>query len=484
MVDSAYLKDPPANYFYPPHDIFAYLASVKAKLENDIYANEYEFQEDLYQVFARAHDGHLVFYPKPFNGADRDLLCPSATMVSRFLRSSFMVSFSVSCRSEMAKKFTEDVVSSPSTAPVVVLINGIDAATYVEDFIYTASFNQDADAAYNTMFSEKAFVAGGVSNGYFSGGGRIRYVIGVIFKYTCFVAYRNRYIYPGNVTTFSFSNRTTLSLENIAQVKGNFTGVVDGESFYSQFCTGPQSSVSAAAGSTSLTGTGAAASGITATGYPSPVVITNDTIVSGYYLKDTGYEGVAVLALLAFESESPLEFQMVAQQFLADAVRDGKTKLVVDLSANGGGYILQGYDMFRQLFPDIVQDGYTRLRENGMLQRVAEIFSTISEDFDLLTATSDEIYDYENILNYRYDLNLTNQPFESFDAKFGPHVYMGDNFTNIIRWNLTDPLTTSNATFGFGTDITGYNSRTNFTQPFEAENIIMVRVLIRMATRC
>jgi hypothetical protein len=140
--------------------------------------------------------------------------------------------------------------------------------------------------------------------------------------------------------------------------------------------------------------------------------------------------------------------------------------------------------MFRQLFPDIVQDGYTRLRENGMLQRVAEIFSTISEDFDLLTATSDEIYDYENILNYRYDLNLTNQPFESFDAKFGPHVYMGDNFTNIIRWNLTDPLTTSNATFGFGTDITGYNSRTNFTQPFEAENIIMVRVLIRMATRC
>jgi hypothetical protein len=63
MLDSAYLKDPPANYFYPPHDIFTYLSSVKAKLENNVYANEYEFQEDLYQVFARAHDGHFVFYP-------------------------------------------------------------------------------------------------------------------------------------------------------------------------------------------------------------------------------------------------------------------------------------------------------------------------------------------------------------------------------------------------------------------------------------
>jgi hypothetical protein len=66
--------------------------------------------------------------------------------------------------------------TSPSTASVVSLINGIDAATYVADFAYTASFNRDADAAYNTMFFEKAFVAGAISKGYFSGGGRVRYV--------------------------------------------------------------------------------------------------------------------------------------------------------------------------------------------------------------------------------------------------------------------------------------------------------------------
>jgi hypothetical protein len=37
----------------------------------------------------------------------------------------------------------------------------------VANFAYTAAFNQDADAAYNTMFYEKAFEAGGVGKGYF-----------------------------------------------------------------------------------------------------------------------------------------------------------------------------------------------------------------------------------------------------------------------------------------------------------------------------
>jgi hypothetical protein len=37
----------------------------------------------------------------------------------------------------------------------------------VADFAYTAAFNQDPDAAYNTMFYEKAFEAGGVGKGYF-----------------------------------------------------------------------------------------------------------------------------------------------------------------------------------------------------------------------------------------------------------------------------------------------------------------------------
>jgi hypothetical protein len=253
-------------------------------------------------------------------------------------------------------------------------------------------------------------------------------------------------------------------------VKGVFTGVVDGPSYFQHFCN----ATGGAGPADSATAADVSPAGVIAPGYPEPVVITNDTVVSGYYLNGTGYDDVAVLSLLAFESESFVEFQQAEQQFFADAVRDGKTKLVIDLSANGGGYILQGYDLFRQLFPNIVQDGYTRWRESDTFLTIAEIYSANSANFNPSTASVEAIQQYETTFNYRYDLNLTDQPFLSFADKFAPHVYKGDNFTNLMRWNLSDPLTTSNPDYGVGTDITGYNSRSNFTQPFKAENIILV----------
>jgi hypothetical protein len=325
----------------------------------------------------------------------------------------------------------------------------MDANTYVENFAYTASFNQDADAAYNTMFYKKAFEAGGIGNGYFYINGRVRY------------------IYPGANTTFAFANGTTIALDNVAHVKGDFAGVTDGPSFYQQFCTGPHTS--SAAQST------AAEPSTIAPGYPPPVIITNDTIVSGYYLDGEGFDDVAVLCLLAMESESTVEFQAVIQNFIADAKAAGKTKMVIDLSANPGGYILQGYDTFRQFFPQIVQEDYTRFRENEYLLTMAHVFSdAIPEDYNPETASNEIISDYEIFYDYHYDYNLTEQPFATFADKFDPHYYMGDPFTNIVRWNLNDPLTTVNETYGFGTEITGYGDRTNFTQPFAAENIIMV----------
>jgi hypothetical protein len=329
----------------------------------------------------------------------------------------------------------------------------MDADTYVQDFAYTASFHQDADAAYNTMFYKKAFQAGATGNGFFYINGRVRY------------------IYPGPNTTITFENGTTITLDNVAYVKGNFAGVTDGLSFYQEFCAVPQTSNAAEEASVDK----ASVAATIAPGYPPPVIITNDTIVSGYYLDGEGFDDVAVLSMLAFESESTVEFQAVVQDFIADALAAGKTKMVIDLSANGGGFILQGYDTFRQFFPQIVQEDYTRFRENEYLLTIAQVFSdAIPADYNPDTASNEIISDFETFYNYRYDYNLTKQPFATFGDKFDPHYHMGDPFTNIVRWNLNDPLKTSNETYGFGTNITGYGSRTNFTQPFAAENIILV----------
>ena len=260
-------------------------------------------------------------------------------------------------------------------------------------------------------------------------------------------------------------------MDNIAYVKGVFTGVTDGPSFYKVFCNSTSSDAPTAA----TKAIGAAGSSIIAPGYPAPVITTNDSIVSGYYLDDEGCDDVAVISLLAFESESAVEFQAVAQNFFADAVAAGKKKLVIDLSANGGGYILQGFDLFRQLFPHIIQEDYTRFRESKYLLDTAHILSdAIPADYNPDTASPQLIEDYEVFLNYRYDYNFTEQPFETFEDKFAPRIYKGDAYTQLIRWNFNDPLTTSNSTYGFGTDVTGYGSRTNFTQPFAAEDIILL----------
>jgi C-terminal processing protease CtpA/Prc len=166
-------------------------------------------------------------------------------------------------------------------------------------------------------------------------------------------------------------------------VKGAFTGVADGPSFFKVFCN--------ATGTAGVTAAMDATESVAATEdvvpeYPTPVVITNDSIVSGYYLDGAGYEDVAVLSLLAFEAEPYVEFQQAQQIFFANAVRDGKTNLVIDLSANGGGYILQGYDSFRQLFPNIIQDGYTRWRESDTFLTISEVSSSDVANISLASA--------------------------------------------------------------------------------------------------
>jgi len=72
-------------------------------------------------------------------------------------------------------------------------------------------------------------------------------------------------------------------------------------------------------------------------------------------LQQTPTSHQQVLSVPSFVSVSgaQIEFQQVAKDFLAQAKAAGKTKLIIDVSANGGGTILQGYDLFKQLFPAI-----------------------------------------------------------------------------------------------------------------------------------
>ncbi|KAK0643702.1 hypothetical protein B0T16DRAFT_512983 [Cercophora newfieldiana] len=444
--DAAYKAKPPPEYFFPPYDMFAALERIKSDLEADRYSGELEFQEDLYlNVFSAGHDGHFAYFPD------------ALTKVFSWKRQRSLVSISEDGVSAPVIKLYEDMLSAPDTASTVKLINGIDAATYVADTIYRATYNQDPDAAYNSMFYSKAMAVVTGARGFFSEGGRIRY------------------IYQGPNTTFTFENGTVLTFENVATIHENMTGVEDGASYFAKFCNvGSAGSTTASTSRTAVSLAGAAISG-----YPEPVIASSDNIVTGYYLQGEGLEDVAVIAILAFESGSPAEFHAVCQQFFAMAVADNKTKLIIDFQANGGGYILLGYDFFRLLFPSLTPDGFSRWKENPGFMALSEIISDRAANLDPDTSPDPSaIEDYESWYNFRYDLNLTNHPFSSFSAKFSPHTYQSTPYTSLLRWDLTNNLTTTNTTFGLGVNLSLSSTPPPFPPPTSSSSTTAPRAQV------
>lgn len=444
--DAAYKADPPATYEYPAYDMFKALAKVRENLVNDVYDSEYAFQLDFYvSVIGPGHDGHFVFYP--------DLL----TKVFDFGRQRSLLSITEDGTSLPVIKVYEDVISSPSTASKVVLINGVDAVEYLEKVVYTASFNQDKDAAYNSLFFTKAVYGAAEGVGYFAGAGR------------------TRYIYQGANTTLTFANGTVATFENFANVRSSLAGITDGQSMYTKFCSGTAASAANAAAEDGSSTAAAAAASTSVPGFPAPIDITEDAIVSCYFLEGEGVDNVMVLSLLAFESESIVEFQAVTANCIAQAKAAGKTKLVVDFSANGGGYILLGYDFFRQLFPQTKEDGFSRWKANDGYVAIGEIFSDAVKNIDPYTSgDSTLVNEYESWFNWKYDYTIEGKPFKSFEEKFGPYEFQNTEYTALMKWNLNDNLTTTNSTYGMGIEITGYGSLSNLTQPFDAEDIVIL----------
>ncbi|KAI0411433.1 hypothetical protein F5X98DRAFT_54024 [Xylaria grammica] len=465
--DQAVLKDPPSDYPYPPVDIFGELENIRSNLEADKYSGELEWQEELFKaITGKPHDGHLAYHP--------DLL----TVPFEWVRPWTLVSVSEDGTSLPVVKVLEDVVSPGEESSYVTEINGVDAATFIEERVTDSSNTQDPDAGYNTMFFSQANKAGLQANGYFEGGGR------------------ERFFYPGNATVLTFANGTTVSKPNIAKFHYgpyDWHNVKDADTMHKEFCRGAYPTESSRPSIRDVKSTRRTASPKKIhsypqppvslarrqdepnqiDGYPEPVLISDDQIVSGYFIDEPGFEDVAVLVMLSFSPYDFVAFQTAVQDFFAEAVEAGKTKLIIDVQANGGGTILQGYDTFRQIFPDIVQAGPSRWRSSPGFNALSETLSPICSNY---TPKAD---DYQNldipcttVNNWRNDLNETNGRFTSYADKFGPLTSGGDSYTNYMEWDPANPVLTRQA---FGTDITGYGRRTNFTRPFGGpENIVLL----------
>jgi hypothetical protein len=267
----------------------------------------------------------------------------------------------------------------------------------------------------------------------------------------------------------------------MARIPGNFTGVTNGATAFQKFC-GPQPVVAAPAAAPAPTFRPGDKLNNTLVlkGFPKAQVISSDGSASGYYLKSAVNSDVGVISLNSFEPNTPAEFQAVIQTMIAEMRRDGKSKLIVDLQGNGGGIILNGFDAFRQLFPQTQDVMLARQRISPVYSALAEVTTQRFRNFSASTAPRATDNDLETIaeslshFNVNFDLNQNRSKFVTPESKFGPVAVNGDQMSNMQQWDWGDPLLTTDRIIGADMTVTGYGARTNFTQPFPAENIVMV----------
>jgi len=458
-----------AEKVQPPYDFHAVYEGIVAKVTADAYSSEYEFGFELYRSFQNLHDGHFVFYPD------------SVTGVFTFGRSIPLVSVSMDGQSlpepyAFADVLTASFGNSSFTPSAIVAIEGQNATDYLLDWSQYGSL-QDRDALYNNLFYIPAQISLGSSGsgtGTFSGGGR------------------GRVIYPGPTTTLTFANGTTSVYDNFARVLVDFENITTGADIYEQYFAVPQEAfdnalalATSTTATTSTTSSSAAPTSTTTTstpapGYPTPVVRHSNNYNGGYFLDGEDYDDVAVLNAASFVGGggSQTEFQNVNSEFIAAALAANKTKLIIDVSANGGGTILQGYDLFKQLFPSILPYGATRFRAHEAFDLIGQEFSELAGQWPRSLTYDDGNETIQGILasawNYRHDVDVNYELFSSWAEKYGPHAYGPgpDNFTSIIRWNLSDVLIPNNSG---GIYVSGYLNRSNVTtQPFHRDNIIII----------
>lgn len=448
------LKNPPAEYaekVQPAVDIMGGLDQIIGDVDSGKFANEYAFGWALYTLIQSAHDGHFSYVPDSVGG------------IFQWGRNVPLVSVSEDGDQLPAVFAFEDVLglqykNISYTPSAIVKIDGSEATEFLQNLSQLGSL-QDRDALYNNIFYELAQVGlgdSGSGTGMFTGGGR------------------GRYVYPGATTTFTFANGTDRTIENYARVRYNFRGVNSGETLAKEwFIYGSAASAQAASQDLETVST-TVASGAAGPGYPDPVSIGPLNLINGFYIDGAEYKDVAVLSVPNFvgTSYASKAFQATSKEFLAKALADGKTQLIIDLQANGGGTILQAYDLFKQLFPDSDPYGANRYRATEAANLIGQTYSQRASlaprgsNSSLLQAQS-------SYFDYHQDMTVDGKPFASWAEKFGPHDVNGDNYTTLSRWNLSDYYT--NVSSG-GIFITGYGPLANISGPpkFQPENIVIV----------
>ncbi|KAI0843520.1 hypothetical protein F5Y06DRAFT_302667 [Hypoxylon sp. FL0890] len=434
----AWLKDPPQSYMLPPIDIQGGLDNISTTASAGGFASEYDFQLAIVELITGAHDGHFAYFPDIFkafsfgNDLAADIVSVSANGTS------------------LPKLYRLSALQSKNgTKPAAIAkINGQNATSFLLDLASRFSFEQDVDAQWNAQLLGYTNQAG--SNN----------------------PWASNLIYLGPNLTLTYEDGSFETQQTYAFLKDgvNFANIATGDDFYDTFCNPDTASNSTGLPSArsiqakpKLTRRAPAAR----TGYPVPLVReSNASTTMGFFLDGSGFDDVAVLALTAFEDDDVNQylanFQNAVETFLDKSRAAGKQRLVIDLTENGGGFILAGFELFAQLFPGVNAFNANNMRLSDGLVNMSRILSSLPlQDQESAIQVSGLLGDISTL-----DLKKPQGGnFSSVDDFLSPVTLKGDKFTAYVQQVLETP----------GFTLTGTGNRTNPPPAlFKPENIVLL----------
>jgi hypothetical protein len=125
--------------------------------------------------------------------------------------------------------------------------------------------------------------------------------------------------------------------------------------------------------------------------------------------------------------------------------------------------------MYLQFFPS--QKPQTQSRFRG--HRASDLFGSSISSFKTMTSSNAELF--TSPFSNDAWLNKDLEDMADWTAMYPPEKFHNDNFTALLRYNLSDPLQTSNDRLAVGIVPTGYGNRANFTEdPFRAEDLLIL----------
>lgn len=426
------LTNPPDTYKSPSVNILGGLQ----KISEADYDSQYDFDNAISSLLFSAHDGHL-----------------SATLCSLQpfffqIESQGLVSVSEDGRETPSVYFIDDLAAREDGEEVssVVQINGKNA----EDFLNTFADNldsQDPDTRWNRLFRSLAVQA---SDDPLSGRGRL--------------TFNGQLWIDSDYLEFEFRNGSSLELPITAFLRmDSFNST--GEALFERLCMPVDQDDEEQSGG----GGGDQESNVLPpqeqgpVGYPEPVIRDPYNQMLGFELDhDTMVMYVSTFGgPKGLPANQSAVFADTATAIVNHATATGRSQIIIDISANLGGNILRGFDLFKIFFPDEFPYSATRFRRAEAMETLAQAGAYInkseSTSYPFLyqgQVTPDQGSDFESIGDFLGDKKELGVEVSSLFANF----------------NYSAQATEDQPIRGYGVTIDSLNK----TMPFRPENILIV----------